>query len=63
MKDAQGPTYEGKKIVLSPLQTVLLNPLKQRQIAQVSVCKCQALGIDQERVPGQRPRDGKLGLC
>lgn len=53
----------GKKIVLSQLQTVLLNPLKQRQIAQVSMCKCQALGINQERVPDQRPRDGKLGLC
>lgn len=32
MKDAQGPIYEGEKTVLSQLQTVLLNPLRQRQI-------------------------------
>lgn len=63
MKDAQGPIYEGKKNSFKSAPNCYLILWGKDRLSQVSMCKCQVLWINQESVPDQRPRDGKLGLC
>lgn len=55
--------FRREKKVLSQLQSVLLNALRQRQTVQVSTCKCQVMWTTQESGPDQRPRDCKFSLC